>query len=198
LPRFYSLHIQFVKLIIVARRTYRLGKRQALADRTRELILRAAQDELTTGAMSVGSVARRAEVTRITVYNHFGSKAGLLQALDTQVRPSAPPTSPGADARTELRERISHACSMWASNSSLFRHLPRTGHNEGSAENRQLADRLAASDELRPGCSIKEAEDVIGALTSFEVFDRLSRDGRRSPAAVAEILGRLASGILAR
>jgi hypothetical protein len=61
-----------------------------------------------------------------------------------------------------------------------------------------LAERLAASDELRPGCSIKEAEDVIGALTSFEVFDRLSKDGRRSPAAVAEILGRLASGILAR
>jgi hypothetical protein len=52
------------------------------------------------------------------------------------------------------------------------------------------------SDELRPGCSIKEAEDVIAALTSFEIFDRLYKDGRRSPAAVAEILARLASGIL--
>jgi hypothetical protein len=62
---------------------------------------------------------------------------------------------------------------------------------------RQLAERLAANDELRPGCSIKEAEDVIAALTSFAFFDRLYKDGRRSPAVVAEILARLASGILA-
>jgi AcrR family transcriptional regulator len=194
----YSLHIQFVKLIIVARRTYRLGKRGAQVDRTRELILRAAQDELITGTLSVGGVARRAEVTRITVYNHFGSKAGLLQALDAQVRPLGPLPSPDAAARDQLQQRLATACSTWASNASLFRHLPRTGQDDESGQNRQLAERLAASDELRPGCSIKEAEDVIGALTSFEVFDRLSKDGRRSPAAVAEILGRLASGILAR
>ena len=62
---------------------------------------------------------------------------------------------------------------------------------------RPLAERLADEDELRPGCSIKEAEDVIAALTSFAVFDRLHRDGRRSAAAVTEILGRLAGGILA-
>jgi hypothetical protein len=62
---------------------------------------------------------------------------------------------------------------------------------------RDLAERLAGADQLRPGCSIKEAEDVIGALTSFEVFDRLHRDGRRTTAAVREILWRLAAGILA-
>jgi hypothetical protein len=37
---------------------------------------------------------------------------------------------------------------------------------------------------------------VIGALTSFEVFDRLYQDGRRSSAAVADILMRLAGAIL--
>lgn len=182
----------------MARRTYRLGKRRALVDRTRELILRAAQDELMTGRLSVGGVARRAEVTRITVYNHFGSKAGLLQALDAQVRPLGALPSTDAAARDQLQQRLATACSTWAANASLFRHLPRTGQDDDLGRNRQLAERLAAGDELRPGCSIKEAEDVIGALTSFEVFDRLSKDGRRSPAAVAEILGRLASGILAR
>jgi len=183
----------------VARRTYRLGKRQALVDRTRELILRAAHDELVAGeALSVGAVARRAEVTRITVYNHFGSRAGLLRALNAQVRPgwdSLPP--PDVDPRTELRERISHACATWALHASVVRHLPQSGQDAASGLHRELAERLAASDALRPGCSITEAEDVIGALTSFEVFNRLSKDGRRSPAAVAEILARLASGILA-
>jgi hypothetical protein len=38
---------------------------------------------------------------------------------------------------------------------------------------------------------------VIATLTAFAVFDRLHRDGRRSPAAVADVLMRLASGILA-
>jgi hypothetical protein len=38
---------------------------------------------------------------------------------------------------------------------------------------------------------------VIGVLASFEVFDRLHRDGRRTTAAVGEILWRLAGGILA-
>jgi hypothetical protein len=63
-------------------------------------------------------------------------------------------------------------------------------------EDRTLAGRLAAADQLRPGCSLKEAEDVIGAITSFEVFDRLHKDGRRSPTAVSEILMRLVSTIL--
>jgi hypothetical protein len=100
-----------------------------------------------------------------------------------------------AGARDELRQRISLACSTWATHSSLLRHLPRPEQEE-SERNRQLAERLAGADALRPGCSIKEAEDVIGALTSFDLFDRLYRDGRRSPGAVAEILMRLASGIL--
>ena len=59
-----------------------------------------------------------------------------------------------------------------------------------------LALRLAADDRLRPGCSIKEAEDVIGIVASFSVFDRLHKGGRRSPAGVAEILMRMASGVM--
>jgi hypothetical protein len=178
----------------VARRSYQLGKRQASVDQTRESILRAARDEVVAGVgVSLARVAEKAGVSRITVYNQFGSKAGLLQAI----RPPAPPDEPSvAGARDELRQRISLACSTWATHSSLLRHLPRTTEPEESERNRQLAERLAGADALRPGCSIKEAEDVIGALTSFDLFDRLYRDGRRSPGAVAEILMRLASGIL--
>ena len=38
---------------------------------------------------------------------------------------------------------------------------------------------------------------MIAVLSSFPVFDRLHKDGRRSPSAVTEVLMRLASGILA-
>ena len=182
---------------MVARRAYRLGKRQAWVERTRDSILQAAHDEVAAGqALSLGRVAKAAGVSRITVYNQFGSKAGLMQALSMQIPHLSELVPPAAGARSELRERISRACATWASHASLLRHLPRTGHDDQSGASRQLAERLAASDELRAGCSIKEGEDVITALMSFDMFDRLYRDGRRSPAAVAEILTRLASGIL--
>jgi AcrR family transcriptional regulator len=179
----------------MGRRPYRLGKRQAFVDQTRATILRAAQEEVAAGdGLSVGRVARKAGVSRITVYNQFGSRSGLLQALSDQV-PAPPDQLPvGAGGRDLLERRISAACSAWASHALLFRHLPRSERDDSL--NRLLAERLASVDELRAGCSIREAEDVIGALTSFETFDKLYKDGRRSPAAVAEILTRLASGIL--
>jgi hypothetical protein len=88
---------------------------------------------------------------------------------------------------------------MWAADPALFRGLPgeATVELETPSEDRMLAEQLAASGQLRPGCSLKEAEDVIGAVTSFQVFDRLHKDGRRSTTAVGEILMRMAGAILA-
>jgi AcrR family transcriptional regulator len=183
-------------------RTYRLGRRQEAVDRTRVAILAAARDVLAEGepGLSTGAVARRAGVSRITVYNRFGSKAGLLRELAAGVRRESPPLQAGApaDPREQLRQRIADACSMWSTDPALFRRLPGAAGAEIETpnEDRALAERLAGSDQLRPGCSLKEAEDVIGAITSFAVFDRLHKDGRRSPAAVADILMRLAAAIL--
>ena len=186
------------------RRAYRLGKRQAGAERTRGMILAAARDLMVaTGSLgpSVVAVAQRAGVSRLTIYQHFGSKQGLIQKLAEQAltaldRPKAP-DQPG-DARDQLRQRIFIACSLWASDPALFRRLLSHPAAESDAvgEDRALAERLAAADQLRPGCSLREAEDVIAMLTSFPTFDRLARDGRRSPSAVGEILMRLAAGIL--
>ena len=183
---------------------YRLGARQGAVDRNRAAILGAAREMLAAGdhpEVSVGAVARRAGVSRLTVYNRFGSKAGLLQAvLDQTRRPPAPaPASETTDPRARLHQRIRESCGRWASDPALFRRLPEIGvvEDEPSGQERALAEQLAAADQLRPGCSLKEAEDVIGALTSFETFDRLHKDGRRSPPAVAEILMLLAGAILA-
>lgn len=174
-------------------RSYRLGKRQAAADQTRRRILDAARELVAAGtAPSVGLIARRAGVSRITVYNRFGSRAGLIGSL---VAPDPPAAIRDAPPREQLRRLLVDSCARWAAEPALFRHVPAPA-GDGTTE-RRLAERLAESDELRPGCSIKEAEDVIGALSSFAVFDRLHHDGRRPPAAVAEILLRLAGAVLA-
>lgn len=180
-----------------------LGKRQAGVDRTRAAVLAAASELMAAAGdstLSVGAVAKRAGVSRLTIYNRFGSRSGLLRAVagEAHRRTLAPPGERAEDPREELRNRLSAACATWASDPALFRALPAVTSTGDPAANRDraLAERLASADQLRPGCSLKEAEDVIGALTSFATFDRLHQDGRRSSAAVAEILMRLAGAIL--
>jgi AcrR family transcriptional regulator len=177
-------------------RPYRLGRRQEAVDRTAQSILFAARELVSrspAAAVSVGQIARLAGVSRLTVYQRFGSRAGLLEGL--RPRPHANPHLDG-DARAALSRHFVEACTAWAADPGLHRHLPPPAAGDGDT-NRGLAERLLADDALRPGCSLREAEDVIAALGSFAVFDQLHRDGRRSPAVVAEILMRLAGGILA-
>jgi AcrR family transcriptional regulator len=185
----------------VAAREYRLGRRQAEVDRTRRRILAAAHELVSElgPQSSLGKVAQRAGVSRITVYNQFRSKAGLLDALSAESgrRPADGARGDTAtDPREDLKLRIGHACAAWAADSRLHRQLGGRAQGERSEDDHALAQRLAANDCLRPGCSIKEAEDVIGILTSFPTFDRLHNEGRRSVAGVAEILLRMASGFL--
>jgi AcrR family transcriptional regulator len=190
-------------------RRHDLGKRQAGVDRTKAAVLAAARELVAASGgthLSVGAVARRAGVSRLTIYNRFGSRSGLLRAVAGEAHGRLlPPAANGANAaggtkapREQLRDRISAACMTWSSDPALFRALPTTGSagDPAAQKDRGLAERLAAADQLRPGCSLKEAEDVVGALTSFAVFDRLHQDGRRSPVAVADILMRLAGAIL--
>jgi AcrR family transcriptional regulator len=187
-------------------RRYRLGKRQPEVERTRSAILTGAREvvaELGSG-WSMGKVAERAGVSRITVYNQFGSRARLQEALmdppgltprmdemDGLVRSALDPS-------TELKLRVEQACAAWATDPALYRQLTglRREDDVQPGENRALAERLAAHDRLRPGCSIKEAEDVIGILVSFPAFDRLHKTGRRPVSAVAEILFGMASGVM--
>src|SRR2546428_10724667 len=64
-------------------RPYRLGRRQAAVDRTRARILTAARALLVARGntdFSIEAVARRARVTRATVYQRSGSRPQLLAA----------------------------------------------------------------------------------------------------------------------
>ncbi|HKC20218.1 MAG TPA: helix-turn-helix domain-containing protein [Candidatus Dormibacteraeota bacterium] len=174
-------------------RHYRLGRRQAAVDETAAGIVAAARLELErtpADALSVGAVARRAGVTRATVYNRFGSKQALIAALVPAADPAA---GVNQDPRAGVRAFLATRCTRWAANPALYRNLPTASESEVP---RRLAEELAAADALRPGCSIKEAADVLAVLGSFAAFDRMHQDGRRSAGAVAEILMRLVQAIL--
>jgi len=66
-------------------RPYQLGQRKAASDQTRARILAAARALLMApdgySRFSIETVARQADVARMTVYHQFGSKTGLLEGL---------------------------------------------------------------------------------------------------------------------
>lgn len=132
-------------------------------------------------------MAARAGVSRLSVYHHFGSHPGLIEAVTALA--SAPRTA------GDIEETLAKAVHHWAADPPLFRRLP-AATSLAVEPLHELATRLAAADRLRPGCSIKEAVDVLAMLTSFSAFDRLHQDGRRSTQAVIDILMRLAGSIL--
>jgi AcrR family transcriptional regulator len=175
-----------------------MGTRTEGGYQTRAAILAAAHDLVTTSPdlPAMGAVARRAGVSRLSVYHHFGSHAGLLEALAAGSRPPKPEPAATSGAGEQLGARIRAACEHWASDPALFRRLPAAAERGDPTRDHELAQRLAAEDQLRPGCSLKEAEDVIALVTSFPAFDRLHQGGRRSTQAVAEILLRMAGAVL--
>ena len=65
-------------------RAYRLGKREAVIEETRERIIEAARELFGKSGfygVSLDDVATRAGVARATVYYQFESKFGLLDAI---------------------------------------------------------------------------------------------------------------------
>jgi len=66
-------------------RPYTLGKRQKSMDQTRAKIINAARalilSENALEAFNIDAIARRTRITRMTIYNQFGGRTGLLEAL---------------------------------------------------------------------------------------------------------------------
>jgi len=66
-------------------RPYRMETRQAAAEETRARIVAAAREILSApggiGAFTIDAIAGQAGVARMTVYNQFGSKSGLIEAV---------------------------------------------------------------------------------------------------------------------
>lgn len=141
-----------------ARRRYRLGRRQAAIDATRQRIVEAAFDLHTTsgpGRTTIAAVAARAGVQRHTVYAHFADPASLFEActahgIEAMAMPD-PARWPAKAAPDDRLERGLRAMVAWyrANGAQLERLLdddpaPSSGHDPGSPAAKPAAKPAAA------------------------------------------------------
>jgi AcrR family transcriptional regulator len=185
-----------------------LGRRQEAAERTKLRVLAAAKKFLTSReaahGFSVDAIARRAGVTRATIYNGFKSKTGLLGELyDCFASRAALRERIGLAFRagslsTAVRRIVAAYCHLWARNRLLIRRLHALADvdagfsraDRGEWRRSALTDLIAQhADELGPGAARKRPEvvDLLHMLTSFESYDDMAR-GRRSDATVVRLM----------
>jgi AcrR family transcriptional regulator len=201
------------------KRRYVQRRRAESAAQTRERIVEAARDSLRNGplgAVRVDDIAREAGVARSTVYVLFGSRAGLFDALATDLLERGGFDRIGStfrlpDARAALLESLKAGVEVYASEPDLTRSIltlavidpdaaaavRRFEHGRWPGM-RNLAGRLEAQGVLRDGLSRKEAAEILWVLTSFTTFDQLFRERGLGTAATAERLRTIARRTLLR
>jgi AcrR family transcriptional regulator len=199
-------------------RPYRLGQRQVTTEQTRARILAAAHQLLAApggiAGFTVEAVARHADVSRMTVYYQFGSKAGLLEALFDQLAttgglPQGVVAALGQpDPLDALAGYVAAFAGFWAAERLVLRRLRslaaldpelEQGVRARDARRRKglglLAGRLADRYGHPAHDALGEAVVVLHMLTSFETFDALAGPDR-SPQDVAGQVQRLAVAAL--
>jgi AcrR family transcriptional regulator len=194
-------------------RTYRMETRDAAAAQTRERILSAARDLLVSEAFSeftMDAVARKADVSRLTVYYQFESKVGLLEALYNyiakrgEMEQLADVFRRGSDPLTTLHDFILVFARFWASDRDVIRRLhglaaidpdiaqSLRARNERRVQGlRVIVNRYTKANSALTSIEQTVAIDTLHMLTSFETFDALAGSARSFDEAVA-ILRRLA------
>jgi AcrR family transcriptional regulator len=202
----------------VSPRPYRLGRREASVEETREKVMAAAHRVFSEAGFhraSLDDVARRAGVARATVYYQFKSKFGLLEATIDHVLEHAPVAErmrkarEHPDAVTGLRLYIAEVCNLWAHDDVFFRNViglaavdPEAARAVDQYDFRRretlvwLAKRLQDQGKLRESVSQKQAIDTIWLLTSFRSYDQLVTRSGLSCRRASALLHALAEGIL--
>lgn len=185
--------------------------RQALGDKTRGRVLSSARKLLLAkdfSGFSMEAVARRADVSRLTVYYQFKSKAGLLEALYDylakrgEVHRLAEVFRHAQDPLATMNDFILVFARFWASDRDVIRRLhglgaidPEIGKGlQARYERRRQGVRtiMERYSRVNPGLtSIREpiVIDTIHMLTSFETFDALAGSTRGLDEVVAIVRG---------
>ena len=189
----------------MATRTYTSLVRTAAAAEKRERAIQAAitllRDAESAANFSLDTVAKIAGVTRLTLYNQFGSRRGLLEEAfdDIAIRGRLgrlKDLQTLADPREGIAQLVEICCDFWGSDPALIRiydamvldqefEQSLTERNERRRQLIQLliqrmAPRAAKREKLR------DTVDLIFALTSMAMF-RLLVPGR-SPREVGALI----------
>jgi AcrR family transcriptional regulator len=161
-----------------------------------ESVLDAAERLISEGefhSATVEALAATAGISRATVFNRFGSKLGVLEALVE--RCFSGPEMRAINEALELEDpvaaleaMIEPSCAIWEAKGFIVEQLyaivvlePGAAAliDEIEAEQRAglqgLTRRLARADRLRPGLGEARAAATLHMLTSLECFQRLRR-----------------------
>ena len=199
-------------------RAYRLGERAPQVEETRRQILDAALKLFPARGVqgvSVEAVANAAGVSRGIVYHHFGSKRGLLDAMNLHLMHDARldrvwAAAQHEDAVTGLHEFLKENCrfhSKTASAIHIGRYLALTDADARKSFEesyirarkrflRGLIARLADEGRLHPEWTPEDAVEVLMVLTSAESFESVVRYASRSLDEGAALLSRMAAVFL--
>jgi AcrR family transcriptional regulator len=191
-----------------ATRAYRASTRPERSEQTRERITAAVRELLAEGSFhtsSVEEVAKRAHVSRATVYQHFRSRVDLVDPIcDTFDRNPAlvrlREIVTLEDPAAALAQTIALSMRFWDAEDSVLRQLygvvaidpaaqelVRRQREDRRGEIRRLARHLRTHHRLRTGVSQREATDTLMVLTSYETYREL-REAGRSAAQLTKLL----------
>jgi AcrR family transcriptional regulator len=177
----------------MATRRYVSSLRAAAAAERRDRVIAAAARllrEQNFAAFSLDSVAKAAGVTRLTVYNQFGSRRGLLEVLFDDLAEKGglghiPEAMTMANPRKALERLITIFCKFWGGDPAVGRLNeaaavdPEFGEAiEARNERRRKAIR-ALIDRMRAGKRInarvcRDVVDLIFGLTGYAMFKVLA------------------------
>jgi len=199
------------------RRPYRLGQRQTMVEQTRARLVAAARELLATpggfSEFTVDAVAAQAGVARMTVYNQFGSKMGLLEALfDDLAARGLLARLRAAFGRPEPREALEEFIAafggFWNSDRIVIRRIRGLSLIDADFERavrarderrregiRTILGRCAEKYNHPPPGALDEMTDILHTLTSFDTFDNLAST-TRSPEEVVSLVYRLTHAVL--
>jgi TetR/AcrR family transcriptional regulator of autoinduction and epiphytic fitness len=199
-------------------RPYRLGRRAELAQETRNKILQAAAGllaEIGYRGVTMQRVALTADVSRVTVYDHFKDKAGLLEALawwtfarldiDRVRRARLQP-----DIRAALGDFVRENAHFFDAAGAQGRAILKTASSDPDAAAvlettyfdarrgsiAELVERLANDGVLNPTWPRERAVHALMVITSLEAFETLTEHGSLTIDAAAELLAQMTDALL--
>jgi AcrR family transcriptional regulator len=200
----------------VATRSYTAGRRRGSPESV-DRVLQAAERLIKGGSFHTATMeelAAAAGVSRATVFNRFGSKLGVLQALFARGMEGPEMEAIQKALQTEdpveaLEAVIAAACAIWDSQGFIHEHLEAIAvlepdasalvdeqREQQRAEIHDLVRRLARAGRLRQGISEPRATATLHMLTSLESFLILRREHGLSLRQTRETIAELARTVV--
>jgi AcrR family transcriptional regulator len=196
----------------------RPGLRAAGVQRTRSGILTAARRHLVEAGyhrLSMEDVAADAGVTRVTIYRHFDSKLGLLDAIADDLAQRARIVT-GMHEAAEIGDPVAAftamvtvLCRFWNSDPDVFRRLISLAAVDPEAQQviagreqwryeqvSMFVRRLNDVDRLHTPFDVRRATAVVGTVTSFPACDEMATRLRIGLTELDQLLLPLLAGVV--